>query len=387
MSEWDSWLNGELSQIRDADLMRELRPVAHGRDPVRVEYDDRALTLFSSNDYLGLSTHEIVARPLADAAGMHGTGLRGSPLVCGYTTIHQQLEHELSRLEGTEETLLFSTGFAANVSVLATLAGEDCEVFSDELNHASIIDGTRLAKRRGATVCVYRHRDVKHLESLLAESTAARKLVVTDGVFSMDGDLAPLLELAELKARHPFLLVVDDAHGTLVLGTRGAGTVEHLKAPHDAVDIRIGTLSKAFGCHGGFVSTSKDFKALLLNRGRPYVFSTALPVPIAAAALGVLHSSDAVSDLRTTLHRRVTQLESLTGLKSDSAIVPLVIGSEREALAAASRLLEAGFHVPAIRPPTVPPGTSRLRIAISAAHREEDIVRLASELRRLDLIT
>ncbi len=373
MSSLDAWLEEGLAELDDDALMRELRPIEHGRNPVHIEYQGESLTLFSSNDYLGLSGHSTVTDAVQRAVENYGMGTRGSPLVCGYTSIHRQLEAALSELEGSEETLLFSSGFAANVAVMATLADEDCEIFSDALNHASIIDGTRLAKRRGAEITVFDHANPDALAARLGRSRAARKIVVTDGVFSMDGDLAPLDDYAKLKQEHDFVLVVDDAHSTLVLGSRGAGTHEHFGLADGVVDVKIGTLSKAFGTHGGFVSGSKALKQWLLNRGRPYVFSTALPVPVVAAALAVLEDAEVVEKARTRLWGHIRRVADALDQPGSSAIFPLVIGSATAALEASRNLLEAGIHVPAIRPPTVPQGSSRLRIALSAAHSDADI--------------
>ncbi|EFN55853.1 hypothetical protein CHLNCDRAFT_22749 [Chlorella variabilis] len=298
--------------------------------------DLRVVKLFSLNDYLGLSTHPAVRQAAADAALQCGNGPRSSALVGGYTSWHAELERGLAALKGTEDCLLFPTGFAANLAVASALCQDGgVVVLSDELNHASIVDGARLGRRGGSRLLVYRHNDLAHLEQLLTEQ------VPPDSLFSMDGDFANLRGLARLKRRHAFLLVVDEAHATLVCGARGGGAAEMLGVASD-VDLHVGTLSKAFGCLGGFVACSRGWKDFLVNRGRSQVFSTALPVPVVAAALAALR---------------------------------------REAVDASMQLLRAGFHVPAIRPPTVPPGTSRLRVSLSAAHTEDDLQQLIDGLR------
>eukprot|EP00899_Mesostigma_viride_P019539 jgi/Mesvir1/27587/Mv07332-RA.1 len=351
------------------------------------------LKLFSGNDYMGLSSHEAVREAAANAGAQLGLGPRASALVCGYTTLHQQLEQALAKLKGTEDCLLFPTGFAANLAVVTALCapgrawreGGAVAIFSDELNHASIIDGTALARfRYGAELHVYRHNDLRHLEALLRESQAARKVVITDSLFSMDGDVADLAGLATLRRKYKFLLVLDEAHATCVYGKHGEG-LAHAAGVHDQVDLSVGTLSKAVGCLGGFVACSSAWKAWLLNRGRSYIYSTALPLPVVAAALASVNvsSSSRGDDLRARLWGNIHRLCGPLGIQAQSPIIPIVLGSEEQALSASRHLLECGFHVPAIRPPTVAPGTSRLRVTVSAAHSPDDIDQLVETLRPL----
>lgn len=381
MAGWNEWLGGAIDTLAERDLLRELRPI-EPVDAVHVRSRGRELTLFSSNDYLGLSHHPKVRRAVAEAAENGGMGPRGSALVCGYTEAHAALERELAELKEAEEALLFPTGFAANMAVISSLAGPEVAIFSDALNHASIIDGCRLARRRGATLNVYPHADMAALADQLAASDAARKLIVTDSVFSMDGDLAPLDELVRLKQAHDALLVVDEAHATLVFGESGGGVAEHFGVA-DAVDVHVGTLSKAVGALGGFAASSAEMRQWILNRGRAFVFSTAQPVPVVEAARQAVRVAVASPEIRRRLWRRVEQLGERLGRTLTSPIVPVVLGEESRALAASEKLLEKGFHVIAIRPPTVPPGTSRLRVALSAAHTAEDVDQLADILEEL----
>lgn len=383
MSDWTDWLDGALEELEQANLRRTLQAV-DARDAVHVRVRGRDVTLFSSNDYLGLSHHSSVREHMAHVAQTQGLGPRGSPLICGYTEAHAALERELAELKSTEAALLCPTGFAANLAVISSLAGPDVEIFSDSLNHASIIDGCRLAKRRGARLTVYAHADASDLQQKLASSEAERKLVVTDAVFSMDGDLAPLRELAELCEPDDTMLVVDEAHATLVFGEHGGGLVEHLGV-EDAVDIHVGTMSKAFGALGGFVATSEQLRSFLLNRGRSYIYSTAQPVPVVEAARAAIRTVGQDSRLRHDLWARIEQLGSALGRELASPIVPIVLGDETRALEASRALFERGYHVTAIRPPTVPPGTSRLRIALSAAHSADDIERLVATLVELGI--
>lgn len=370
-----SWTDDALAALRAAGRLRTLKAVT----PVsatRVVFEGRELVLFSSNDYLGLSQHPDVRAAAARAALERGMGTRGSALICGYTDQHQALEAELAALKGAESALLFPTGFQANLGVLSAI-GTEGEIFSDALNHASIIDGCRLAR---AVVRVYPHNDLDALASLLEASTARRKVIVTDGLFSMDGDVARLQDLVVLKNRHGAHLVVDEAHSTLLYGPTGAGLAEAAGVA-DQIDFQIGTLSKAIGAQGGFVACSATRRSWLLNVARSYIFSTALPAPVVAAARAALQTaSDGV--LRAQLWQRVAQLSTALNRSLVSPIVPILLYHEDAAVAASHALLEAGFHVTPIRPPTVPPGTCRLRVALSAAHSPADIDALALALQR-----
>lgn len=406
---WDDWLAASVAGLQQRNLFRTLRPTVPGLSAVEAAMsqadieawvtgqpptsanlpspaecpDLRVVKLFSLNDYLGLSTHPAVRQAAADAALQCGNGPRSSALVGGYTSWHAELERGLAALKGTEDCLLFPTGFAANLAVASALCQDGgVVVLSDELNHASIVDGARLGRRGGSRLLVYRHNDLAHLEQLLTEQVppGMRSLVITDSLFSMDGDFANLRGLARLKRRHAFLLVVDEAHATLVCGARGGGAAEMLGVASD-VDLHVGTLSKAFGCLGGFVACSRGWKDFLVNRGRSQVFSTALPVPVVAAALAALRVAAEEPWRREHVWQLARRLGSELGVPVSSPIVPLVIGPEREAVDASMQLLRAGFHVPAIRPPTVPPGTSRLRVSLSAAHTEDDLQQLIDGLR------
>ncbi|KAF7836329.1 8-amino-7-oxononanoate synthase isoform X1 [Senna tora] len=364
------------------------------KDPEVYNQQFKKLILFSGNDYLGLSSHPTIGRAAAKAALEHGMGPRGSALICGYTNYHRLLESCLADLKKKEDCLLCPTGFAANMAVMTAigsigslLAGniippedEKIAIFSDALNHASIIDGIRLAERqKSVKVFVYRHCDMSHLNKLLSNCSMKRKVVVTDSLFSMDGDYAPMTELANLRQKHGFLLVVDDAHGTFVCGKNGGGVAEEFNCEKE-VDLCIGTLSKAAGCHGGFIACSKTWKLLIQSRGRSFIFSTAAPVPVAAAAHAAVKVAKMETWRRKAIWNRVKDFRALTGIPVISPIISLIIGSEEKALQASRHLLESGFHVTAIRPPTVPPNSCRLRVALSAAHTREDLEKLTAEL-------
>lgn len=364
---WRQWLEGELAAVRSSGRWRERRTFdAFGPEGTVA---DGHVVSFASNDYLGLSTHPTVLDAARHALERWGTGATASPLVVGARPCHEALEEALARTHEREAAVVFPTGYHANLGVLSALGGPDVTILSDELNHASIIDGCRLSRSR---VTVYRHGDLDHLQSLMQAATG-RRLVVTDTVFSMDGDLAPVVELASVCEAAGALLVLDEAHA--VLGP---------DAPvSDAPLVRVGTLSKTLGSLGGFVAADRPVVDLLVNRARPFIFSTGLTPGDAAAALAALRivTSSEGDALRSRLHELVRRVDPTAG----SPIVPVILGDEQAALDASAALLERGLLVPAIRPPTVPPGTSRLRLAISAAHTDEMLSSLVSALDELGL--
>lgn len=349
---------GRWRSIRDFDAFGNTGALSSVGGPV---------VSFASNDYLGLTAHPTVVAAAHAALDRWGTGSGASRLVTGARPVHAELERELAEWKGTEAALLFPTGFAANLGVLSTLAGPGVTVCSDELNHASIIDGTRLAR---ADVCIYGHRDVAELDTLLG-AVRGPAIVVTDSVFSMDGDEAPLPELAEVCARWGALLILDDAHAVL-----------HPPGTELACDVvRVGTLSKALGSLGGVVAASRSVIDLLVNQARPFIFSTASTPADAAAALAALRVVR--SDEGASLIERLRGLVELVAPGNPSPIVPIIIGDEGAAMAASAALLDQGILVPAIRPPTVAPGTSRLRVALSAAHTDDEVARLLAGLRSI----
>ena len=363
---WSEWAAGEAAAIRAAGRWRSVRSLAGGGPAF--ELDGRRVVSFASNDYLGLTQHPAVVGAARAALDRHGAGSGAARLIVGGRPEHAELEEALAGWKGQERALLFPTGFAANLGVLTVVGGAGVTVASDELNHASIIDGCRLAR---ADVAVYRHRDVDHLARLLAGT--GRAVVVTETVFSMDGDVADLPAVAELCRRHGALLVVDEAHA--VLGPA-------FDPPPGLEVLRVGTLSKTLGSIGGFVAGPAPLIELIVNRARPFIFTTATPPADAAAAraaLGVLRSADGEA-----LVARLRALVDRVRPGHPSPIVPVVLGDERRAVAAAAALLEQGLLVPAIRPPTVPPGTSRLRVTLSAAHADADVDRLLAALAALD---
>jgi 8-amino-7-oxononanoate synthase len=377
----DDVARAELLALGARGLLRSLEPLrsAPGAE-VELRPGERLIN-FSSNDYLGLAGDPRIAQALADGARAWGAGAGASRLVCGDFLPQHELEQELARFEGTEAAVLFGSGYAANCGILPALAGPEDLILSDALNHASIIDGCRLSRAR---VEVYAHLDVGSVERLLRTS-ARRKLVVTDAVFSMDGDRAPLSQLAALCASSEAILIVDEAHATGVIGPHGAGLCAEQGV---AADLRMGTLSKSFGLAGAYVASSRPVCELLVNRARPFIYSTALPPALSCAALASLRilagpeGDERRRRLWNNVRRFAGGLRSLgIAARDDSPIFAVVLGAPERALAAAARLREQGILAKAIRPPTVPAGTSRLRFALTAAHTEAHIEAALAALR------
>jgi 8-amino-7-oxononanoate synthase len=344
--------------------------------------DDRDVVLLCSNDYLGLASHPSVRTAAADAVARWGAGVGGSRLVSGNISLHRQLEQELAEFKGYPACLLFGSGFLANTGVIPALAGRGEVILSDALNHASIIDGCRQSR---AETIVYEHCDLDALAYGLRRAAGRRGLVVTDAVFSMDGDLAPLQEIVELARRHRARVLVDEAHATGVVGPRGRGLVAALGLQGE-VDVVIGTLSKALGSYGAFVCCSPELAELLVNRARTLIFSTGLPPACAAAALAALDvvrsSPELVQRLRSNarLLRAELAARGYAVPAGEMPIVPLVLGDPHEAIALCEAALREGTFAQAIRPPTVPEGTSRLRLAAMATHTHDDLRHAAAAL-------
>jgi 8-amino-7-oxononanoate synthase len=376
---WADWVESELVSVREAGRWRAPRPFdAKGPEGLLVE-GARPVVSFASNDYLGLTRHPGVVAAAHAALDRWGTGAGAARLIVGSRPVHAELESALAQWRGTDAALVFPTGYTANLGVLSTVGGPGVTILSDALNHASIIDGCRLARAGGATVEVFGHRDLAHLEELLGAATG-RTVVVSDTVFSMDGDPADVDGLVRLAAAHDALLVLDEAHA--VLGPDVPVPPRRPGADHPPV-LRVGTLSKALGSQGGFVAGPRRWIDLLVNRSRSWIFTTALSPADSAAALAALQvvRSPEGEDIVRRLRAHVDRLSP----GWPSPILPLVVGDEARALDASAQLLTRGLLVPAIRPPTVPPGTSRLRIALSAAHTPSHLDQLAHALAELGL--
>ena len=365
-----------LEEIRNRNLYRELKLV-DGQQDATVRLNGREVLNLSSNNYLGLANHPALRDAAREALDRYGAGSGASRLISGNMTAHEELERRIARFKGTEAALVFNSGYQANVGIIATLAGKDDVVLSDELNHASIIDGCRLSR---AAVSVYRHSDMEHLEELLKDAPAtARKLIVTESIFSMDGDIAPLREVAELAERYGAVVMVDEAHATGVRGPNGAGVVAELGLG-ERVLVQMGTLGKALGAFGAYAAGSARLRELLINRTRSFIFTTSLPPVVMAMAGAAVELVEKEPDRRCALRRNTARLREGLGrlgytLAGSTQIIPVLVGDEQPCMEVAARLLESGFYVQGIRPPTVPPGTSRLRVTTMATHAPEQMER------------
>lgn len=358
---------------------------AQGLYRTRRIIDNKNIINFCSNDYLGLSQHESVIAAFKNAADIYGVGSGSAHLICGHTQAHHALEEELAEFTRRERALLFSTGYMANVGTINALVENGDSIFEDKLNHASLLDG---GLSSGANFKRYPHADLAQLEKLL-QKTDSRKWIVTDGVFSMDGDVAPLHDLANLAQKQNALLMVDDAHGFGVLGKTGGGLIEALNLTQNEVPILMGTLGKAFGTFGAFVAGSETLIESLIQFARTYIYTTALPPAVAQATRESLKIVISETWRREKLRTLISEFKTgaaqlnLPLMPSDSPIQPLLIGDSFRATRMSEQLLNAGFLVSAIRPPTVPKNKARLRITFSALHEFEDVARLLETLHKL----
>jgi len=384
-------LERDLQQLDRQSLRRRLR-VADTPCAPRMTVDGREMLAFCSNDYLGLAAHPKLVEALQEGASRYGVGSGASHLISGHSRAHALLEERfadfLSPHLELPRALYFCTGYMANLAVLSALAGRDADLFSESLNHASLIDGARLSR---AKVQVYAHGDTEALEALLKTSAAKTKVVVTDSVFSMDGDLAPLPRLLALCERYGAWLVVDDAHGFGVLGEHGRGALEHFKLRSPYL-VYMGTLGKAAGVGGAFVAAHATVIEWLVQRARPYIYTTAAAPALAHALMASMDIIAGEEGMRRRAHLKtlIAQLRSELNLQrwklfpSDTAIQPVIIGPNDETMRVAAALYEQGYWVPGIRPPTVPPDTARLRITLSAAHTGQEVAQLASAFNLLE---
>ena len=389
-----SALEHELQQLDRQNLRRRLRVTDTPCAP-HMQVDGRDMLAFCSNDYLGLASHPRLIAALSEGAERYGAGSGAAHLISGHSRAHALLEERcaefLSPHLESPRALTFCTGYMANLAVLTALAGRDADIFSESLNHASLIDGARLSR---ANVQVYPHGDTGALEALLKASTAKTKVVATDSVFSMDGDLAPLPTLLALCEQYGAWLVVDDAHGFGVLGKNGRGALEHfgLRSPYL---VYMGTLGKAAGVGGAFVAAHETVIEWLVQRARPYIYTTATPPALAHALLASVDiiASDEGATRRAHLKALMAQLHDTLTLQrwklfpSETAIQPIIIGPNDETMHASAALYEQGYWVPGIRPPTVPPETARLRLTLSAAHTTQDVTQVVRAILALEVLS
>jgi len=367
----------DLIQLEEEGLYRQLRTISAQKGP-RVTVDGKELLVMASNDYLGFCYHPALQQAAQKALNTWGAGSGSSRLISGNTAIFRDLEKKIAQLKGTEDALVFSTGYMANMGLLTAVAEKDDVIYSDALNHASIIDGCRLSR---AQVEIFPHRDTDALETLLKKRKQfRRRFIITDGVFSMDGDLAPLPRLTELATAYSAQLIVDDAHGTGVLGSRGGGTAQHFGL-EGKIAIIMGTMGKALGCFGAFVAGSSELREYLINRARTFIFTTALPPAVIASALAAIELIAKEPQKRQALWDNVSFFRKglkdigFNTLESTTHIIPVFVGDSHMAMRLSNDLMEEGLFIQAIRPPTVPEGAARLRITVMATHSKKDLTR------------
>ncbi|MGR3293155.1 MAG: 8-amino-7-oxononanoate synthase [Candidatus Scalindua sp.] len=368
-------ISDELIKIKESGLYRELKVVGKAQD-THVEIDGKMFLSFCSNNYLGLANHPSVIKAVKDAVGKYGWGAGASRLVSGNMTLHETLENAISRFKGKEAAIIFPTGYMANLGAISTLVSNGDLVICDKLNHASIIDGCRLS---GADFRVYAHCNMEKLENILKKSSKYnRKLIVTDSVFSMDGDLAPLPDIVRIATEHNAMVMVDEAHGTGVFGGNGRGVVEHFDLNKE-IDVVMGTLSKAIGSLGGYVSGEIDLINYLRNKARSFMYTTALPPAVCAASIAGIKLIQENPSIRESLWYNVRfikgKLSSLNidMISSESQIIPILIGDAQKAVEISKLLYKRGILIPAIRPPTVPANSSRLRMTVMSSHTQGDL--------------
>jgi len=380
-----SYLHDQLEDLEAKGLHYRLRVLEGEQKPI-ANFDGKEVINLSSNNYLGLTTHRALRRAALEAIRRWGVGAGAVRSIAGTMKIHMELEEQIARFKQTESCVVFQSGFTANAGTVAAILGKDDLIISDELNHASIIDGCRLSK---ATIRVFKHKDLADCERICKETSnwAGHKLLITDGVFSMDGDIAPLPQLCDLAERYNCIMMVDDAHSSGVLGRGGRGTVDHLGC-HGRVDIQVGTLSKAIGAMGGYVCGSRELIDFLYHRARPFVFSTSHPPSVAAtcqAAFALLDSPEGERLIKRLwantkfFKRRLKKLGFNTGA-SETPITPVLVGDAARAFEFSRRLFDAGVYAPAVGYPTVPEGKARLRTIVTATHKRAELERASETL-------
>jgi glycine C-acetyltransferase len=379
------YVTDQLGELRAKGVAPKLRVLEGEQKPVCI-FDGKEVINLASNNYLGLTTHKSLRKAALDAVKRYGVGAGAVRTIAGTLRIHMELEEQIARFKNVEACVVFQSGFTANAGTVAAVLGKEDLIISDELNHASIIDGARLSK---ATIKVFKHKDVKDCERILQEHAEfpGKKLIITDGVFSMDGDIAPLPELSDLAEKYNCIMMVDDAHSSGVLGRNGRGTVDHLNC-HGRVHIQVGTLSKAIGAMGGYVCGSRDLIDFLYLRARPFLFSTSHPpatVAACQAAFALLDSPEGEKLVRklwanTKLFKRELKKRGFQFKVSETPIIPIHVGDAAKAFEFSKKVFDAGVFAPAVGYPTVAEGKARLRAIVSAAHKKDQLIRAADIL-------
>lgn len=382
---FEDFLSEEIAALEKNGLKRELRTLKSFQDS-KIIFENKSVFNFCSNNYLGLASDSRLGQAVVEGIKQHGFGSGASRMVCGNTTVHRVLEERLARFKGSEECLLFSTGYMANVGIIASLFDKNDIVFSDKLNHASIIDGILLSQ---ATMKRYPHNNIEALEKMIQESSGFRKrAIITDTVFSMDGDIAPLVDIVRLAKQYGCIVMVDEAHAVGVLGNHGKGAVEHFGLEGE-VDVQMGTLSKALGCFGAYCCGSRRLREFLINKARSFIYTTAMPSSNAAAAIMALDIVERDKLLREKLWENTRYLRAqlkLMGfnmLDSQTPIIPIIVGDNDKAVLMSQRLFDKNILIQAIRPPTVPPKSARLRLTVMASHKKDELDYLLNQLQQI----
>jgi 8-amino-7-oxononanoate synthase len=364
----------KLKETKEKGLYRELRYIETAQTP-RVKIKERDLILLGSNNYLGLCDDSRLKKVAIDAINKYGVGSGGSRLTTGSYDIHKELEEKIASFKGTEESLVFNTGYMANIGIITSLCDRNSVIFCDRLNHASIIDGCRLS---GAKLIRYKHCDMNDLQNKIDKYKGSKNLIVTDGVFSMDGDIAPLSDIIKIAKKHNIMTMVDDAHATGILGKKGSGTSSYFGLDNE-IDIMMGTLSKAVPSEGGYVAGKKELIDYLRNYARSFIYSTALSPSTIAVSIKALEIIEEDEERRVKLlemcdwFQKELEIAGFNLIKTKTPIIPIMIGETDKTVEFSKGLLEAGVYVPAIRPPSVPEGTSRLRVSLMATHSQKDL--------------
>lgn len=381
------FLKEEIDKLKKEGLFRKIKTIDLVKGPT-IKIGGREYILLSSNDYLGLSQHPKVKEKAKETIERFGCGCGASRLISGTNQLHSELEKKLADFKKTEASIVFSSGYLTNLGVISSLTSQRDVIIIDKLNHASIIDGCRLS---GADLRVYPHKNMPYLEKILQKSQSYKqRLIITDGIFSLDGDIAPLPEIVALAKKYQALVMIDDAHGTGVLGKNGSGTIEYFGL-EGKIDIQMGTLSKALGSLGGFIAGSNILIDYLKNKARSFIYSTALPPSQVAAALASLEIIQAEPQIREKLWENVRYLREglqnlgLNTMESQTQIIPVIIGDNNKTMQVAESLYENGIFTPGIRPPSVPKGTSRLRLSLMATHTKSQIAKVISAFKTLNL--
>tara|TARA_Y100000741_G_scaffold204600_1_gene155584 strand:- start:2638 stop:3819 length:1182 start_codon:yes stop_codon:yes gene_type:complete len=386
---FNSWIKENLNQIKQSNLHRELVEISSSMTP-EIVINKKIYYQFASNNYLGLTTDAKITNSVISAIKKYGNGTGGSRLVTGTSNLHSKLESDIAKFKKTDDAIVFSSGYLASIGTISSIMNKDDIIFSDELNHACLIDGARLSRSK---IVIYKHSNMKDLESKLKKFKASngKKMIISDSVFSMDGDIAPLDSIVKLSKKYECISMIDEAHATGILGDTGSGASE-MFGVQDKIDICMGTLSKAIGSVGGYIAGSSDLIDYLKNRARSFIFDTSLPAGALTASIGAIKLIERQPSIRDDLNNNIQYIQdflassSFNYLKSVTPIIPIIIGDEEKALECSRFLLKNQIYVPAVRPPSVPKGQSRIRVTLMATHKKKHIDKIIKVMENLEKI-